>query len=126
MKIFKNKMSALRNTLVGATLIVTASSAFAHVKLESAIPAINASVASQPKNITLNFGEEVMLMNVKLLDAQRKDIPLNYKITHDMKKSFDVAVPKLKKGKYTVVWTTMGTDGHNMNGEYNFTIKSVK
>jgi methionine-rich copper-binding protein CopC len=77
MKIFQNKMSALRNTLVGATLIVTASSAFAHVKLESAIPAINASVASQPKNITLNFGEEVMLMNVKLLDAQRKDIPLN-------------------------------------------------
>lgn len=126
MKIFKNKMSALRNTLVGATLIVTASSAFAHVKLESATPAINASVASQPKNITLNFGEKVMLMNVKLLDAQRKDIPLNYKITHDMKKSFDVAVPKLKKGKYTVVWTTMGTDGHNMNGEYNFTIKSVK
>ncbi|WP_340600597.1 copper resistance CopC family protein [Acinetobacter sp. HZNU-JH01] len=126
MKIFKNKMSALRNTLVGVTLIVTASSAFAHVKLESAIPAINASVASQPKNITLNFGEEVMLMNVKLLDAQRKDIPLNYQITHDMKKSFDVAVPKLKKGKYTVVWTTMGTDGHNMNGEYNFTIKSVK
>lgn len=126
MKIFKNKMSALRNTLVGATLIVAASSAFAHVKLESAIPAINASVASQPKNITLNFGEEVMLMNVKLLDAQRKDIPLNYQITHDMKKSFDVAVPKLKKGKYTVVWTTMGTDGHNMNGEYNFTIKSAK
>ena len=126
MKIFKNKMSALRNTLVGATLIVTASSAFAHVKLESATPAINASVASQPKNITLNFGEKVMLMNVKLLDAQRKDIPLNYKITHDMKKSFDVAVPKLKKGKYTVVWTTMGADGHNMNGEYNFTIKSAK
>ena len=117
-------MSALRNTLVGATLIVTASSAFAHVKLESATPAINASVASQPKNITLNFGEKVMLMNVKLLDAQRKDIPLNYKITHDMKKSFDA--PKLKKGKYTVVWTTMGADGHNMNGEYNFTIKSAK
>jgi methionine-rich copper-binding protein CopC len=126
MKIFQNKMSALRNTLVGATLIVTASSAFAHVKLESATPAITSSVASQPQNITLNFGEEVMLMNVKLLDAQRKDIPLNYKITHDMKKSFDVAAPKLKKGKYTVVWTTMGADGHNMNGEYNFTIKSAK
>lgn len=126
MKIFQNKVSALRNVLVGATMVVAASSAFAHVKLESATPAINASVASQPKNITLNFGEEVMLMNVKLLDAQRKDIPLNYKVTHDLKKSFEVAVPKLKKGKYTVVWTTMGTDGHNMNGEYSFTIKSAK
>jgi len=126
MKIFQNKVSALRNVLVGATMVVAASSAFAHVKLESATPAINASVASQPQNITLNFGEEVMLMNVKLLDAQRKDIPLNYKITHDMKKSFEVAVPKLKKGKYTVVWTTMGADGHNMNGEYNFTLKAAK
>ena len=126
MKIFQNKMSTLRNVLVGTTMVVATSNAFAHVKLESATPAINASVASQPKNITLNFGEEVMLMNVKLLDAQRKDIPLNYKITHDMKKSFDVAAPKLKKGKYTVVWTTMGADGHNMNGEYNFTIKSAK
>ncbi|ABO13345.2 MULTISPECIES: copper resistance CopC family protein [Acinetobacter] len=126
MKIFQNKVSVLRNVLVGATMVVAASSAFAHVKLESATPAINASVASQPQNITLNFGEEVMLMNVKLLDAQRKDIPLNYKITHDMKKSFEVAVPKLKKGKYTVVWTTMGADGHNMNGEYNFTLKAAK
>ncbi|WP_151965814.1 copper resistance CopC family protein [Acinetobacter soli] len=126
MKIFQNKVSVLRNVLVGATMVVVASSAFAHVKLESATPAINASVASQPQNITLNFGEEVMLMNVKLLDAQRKDIPLNYKITHDMKKSFEVAVPKLKKGKYTVVWTTMGADGHNMNGEYNFTLKAAK
>lgn len=126
MKIFQNKVSVLRNVLVGATMVVAASSAFAHVKLESATPAINASVASQPQNITLNFGEEVMLMNVKLLDAQRKDIPLNHKITHDMKKSFEVAVPKLKKGKYTVVWTTMGADGHNMNGEYNFTLKAAK
>ncbi|MFG0637904.1 copper resistance CopC family protein [Acinetobacter soli] len=126
MKIFQNKVSVLRNVLVGATMVVAASSAFAHVKLESATPAINASVASQPQNITLNFGEEVMLMNVKLLDGQRKDIPLNYKITHDMKKSFEVAVPKLKKGKYTVVWITMGADGHNMNGEYNFTLKAAK
>ncbi|MCT9192306.1 copper resistance protein CopC [Acinetobacter baumannii] len=126
MKIFQNKVSALRNVLVGATMVVAASSAFAHVKLESATPAINASVASQPKNITLNFGDEVMLMNVKLLDAQRKDIPLNYQVTHDLKKSFEVAVPKLKKGKYTVAWTTMGADGHNMNGEYSFTIKSAK
>ena len=106
MKIFQNRMTALRNVLVGATLVIAASSAFAHVNLESATPAINASVASEPKNITLNFGGEVMLMNVKLLDAQRKDIPLNYQVSHDLKKSFEVAVPKLKKGKYTVMVTT--------------------
>ena len=126
MKKFQNKMSTLRNLFIGATMVVVTSNAFAHVKLESAIPAFNASVASQPQNITLNFGADVMLMNLKLLDEQRKDIPLNYNVTHDMKKSFEIAVPKLTKGKYTVVWATMGSDGHNMNGEYNFTLQSGK
>jgi methionine-rich copper-binding protein CopC len=126
MKLFHNKMTVLRNILVATTIVAASSSVFAHVKLESATPAINASVASQPTSIRLNFGGEVMLMNVKLLDAQRRDIPLNYQVSHDLKKSFEVAVPKLKSGKYTVVWTTMGTDGHHMSGEYNFTIKSTK
>lgn len=126
MKLFQNKMTALRNVVVAATMIVATTTTFANVSLVSAIPAENASVLSQPKNLTLNFGTEVMLMNIKLLDAQRRDVPLKYKVTHDLKKSFDVALPKLKKGKYTVVWTTMGKDGHNMNGEYSFTIKSTK
>ena len=126
MKLFQNKMTALRNVVVAATMIVATTTTFAHVSLVSAIPAENASVLSQPKNLTLNFGTEVMLMNIKLLDAQRKDIPLKYQVSNDLKKSFDIAVPKLKKGKYTVVWTTMGKDGHNMNGEYNFTIQSSK
>lgn len=126
MKLLQNSMMVLRNVLVGATMVIATTSAFAHVNLESATPAINASVANQPKSIMLNFGGEVMLMNVKLLDAQHKDIQLNYQVTHAMKKSFEVAIPKLKKGKYTVVWTTMGTDGHNMSGEYSFTIKSEK
>ena len=126
MKLFQNKMTALRNVVVAATMIVATTTTFAHVSLVSAIPAENASILSQPKNLTLNFGAEVMLMNIKLLDAQRRDVPLKYKVTHDLKKSFDVALPKLKKGKYTVVWTTMGKDGHKMNGEYSFTIKSTK
>ena len=126
MKLFQNKMTALRNVVVAGTMIVATTTTFAHVSLVSAIPAENASILSQPKNLTLNFGAEVMLMNIKLLDAQRRDVPLKYEVTHDLKKSFDVALPKLKKGKYTVVWTTMGKDGHNMNGEYSFTIKSTK
>ena len=114
MKLFQNKMTALRNVVVAATMIVATTTTFAHVSLVSAIPAENASILSQPKNLTLNFGTEVMLMNIKLLDAQRRDVPLKYKVTHDLKKSFDVALPKLKKGKYTVVWTTMGKDGHKV------------
>ncbi|ENX41988.1 copper resistance CopC family protein [Acinetobacter sp. NIPH 2100] len=123
MRLFSNKTTALRNILLGATLAAATNSAFAHVTLLSATPAANTIVSTQPKNLTLNFGEEVMLMNIKVVDEQRKELPLNYKVSHDLKKSFDVALPSLKKGKYTVLWGTMGKDGHNMNGEYSFTLK---
>lgn len=123
MSFIPKKISAVPSIFLGITLLFTATGAFAHVKLLSAIPAMNTTVTDQPKNLTLNFGEEVMLMNIKLLDAQQKNISLNYKVNHDLKKTFNVPVPSLKKGKYTVTWTTMGKDGHNMNGEYSFTIQ---
>ena len=126
MKFFQNKMMKLRNVFGGMTLMVLASNAFAHVQLESAKRAINASITGQPQQIKLNFAEEVMLMNIKLLDAQGKGIYLDYQVKHDLKKSFEIAVPKLKEGKYRVVWSTMGKDGHNMGSEYSFTLKATK
>lgn len=118
-----NHISKLRNALFGATMLITATNTLAHVNLVSSTPAMNASITEQPKNITLNFSEEVMLMNIKLLDAQRKNIQLNYKVNHDLKKTFNIAIPPLKKGKYFVISGTMGKDGHNMNSEYSFTIQ---
>lgn len=123
MRFFQKKISTVSSIFLGITLLFTANSALAHVKLLSAVPAVNAAVTDQPKNLTLNFGEEVMLMNIKLIDAQQKNISLNYKVNHDLKKSFNVPVPNLQKGKYTVTWTTMGKDGHNMSGEYSFTLQ---
>lgn len=123
MKSSPNNMTKLRNALFGAAMLITTTSAMAHVDLASTTPAMNASITTAPKSLVLNFSGEVMLMNIKLLDAQRTNIPLNYKVNHDLKKIFNVPVPALKKGKYFVVWTTMGKDGHNMNNEYSFTIK---
>lgn len=123
MKSSPNNMTKLRNALFTAVMLITATNAMAHVDLSSSTPAMNASITTAPKSLVLNFSGEVMLMNIKLLDVQRTNIPLNYKVNHDLKKLFTVPVPALKKGKYFVVWTTMGKDGHNMNNEYSFTIK---
>ncbi|EPG38219.1 hypothetical protein F907_02191 [Acinetobacter colistiniresistens] len=123
MSFVQNSKTMLRNLIIGTTLTIATSTAFAHVSLISAIPAANTIVSSQPKNLSLNFGDEVMLMKIQVLDEQRRELPLNYKVSHDLKKSFDVALPSLKKGKYTVLWSTMGKDGHNMTGEYSFTLK---
>lgn len=123
MSFVQNSKSMLRNLIIGTTLTIATSTAFAHVSLISATPAANTTVSTQPKNLNLNFGDEVMLMKIQVLDEQRRELPLNYKVSHDLKKTFDIAIPTLKKGKYTVLWSTMGKDGHNMNGEYSFTLK---
>ncbi|WP_151810822.1 copper resistance CopC family protein [Acinetobacter bereziniae] len=123
MNFFRNKINPLKSIFLGTVLLISASNALAHVKLLSAVPAINATVTAQPKNLILNFGEDVMLMNIRLSDAQQNNIPLNYKVNHDLKKSFNITIPNISKGKYTVSWTTMGKDGHNMSGEYSFIYK---
>ncbi|MCH7295622.1 copper resistance CopC family protein [Acinetobacter higginsii] len=123
MSFVQNSKTMLRNLIVGTTLTIATSTAFAHVSLISATPAANTTVSTQPKNLSLNFADEVMLMKIQVLDEQRRELPLNYKVSHDLKKTFDIAIPTLKKGKYTVLWSTMGKDGHNMNGEYSFSFK---
>lgn len=66
-------------------ILITATNALAHVDLTSSTPAMNGSITAAPKSLVLNFSGEVMLMNIKLLDAQRSNIPLNYKVNHDLK-----------------------------------------
>lgn len=123
MSFFRNKITTFQSVFLATALLGSATNALAHVQLVSTVPAINATVTAQPKNLILNFGEEVMLMNIKLSDAQQNNIALSYKVNHDLKKSFSIATPQLTKGKYTVSWATMGKDGHNMNGEYSFIYK---
>ncbi|SDB81414.1 copper resistance CopC family protein [Acinetobacter boissieri] len=116
--------SRLKSVVLGAVIFASANSVFAHIQLESATPAINASVTTAPSNITLNFADEVMLMGVKVVDSQKNSIPVGYTMDHATKKSFDIPVSGLTQGKYMVGWSAMGKDGHSMKGTYIFTIES--
>ena len=111
MKSSQNNMTKLRNALLGTVILISATNAMAHVDLTSTTPAMNASITAAPKSLVLNFSGEVMLMNIKLLDAQRTNIPLNYKVNHDLKKIFNVPVPALKKANILLFgqqWAKMG------------------
>lgn len=121
-----NTSSSFKRILLATTILLSAHSAFAHIHLMSASPAINATTSVTPTKLTLNFADEVMLMSIKVVDAQQQNVPLNYEINHGMKKSFDVPLTLSAKGKYTVTWGAMGNDGHNMTGDYSFTVEPTK
>lgn len=123
MKIHQHLVTSMRHIAVASVLIVSATSAFAHTSLQSAIPAVDSTVTAQPNKLVVSFGEPVMLMGIKLIDAKQNNIELNYKVTSGLKNTYEITIPQLADSTYTVVWTSMGKDGHNMSGKYNFSLK---
>lgn len=126
MQLSKKVVTSMRNVTLVSAIIFSTTSAFAHTSLQSATPAVNATVTAQPTKLVLNFGEPVMLMGIQLLDDKQNNIALNYKVTSELKKSYEVVIPKLVDSTYTVNWIIMGKDGHNMSGKYNFGLKQAK
>jgi methionine-rich copper-binding protein CopC len=118
-----------------------ATSAVAHPKLKSAVPAADmdanasfkeGSVASKdkantsPKEIRLTFSEGVIanLSGIVLKDAAGKLVATGSPQTDPQNnKQLVVPVPApLTPGHYHVTWHAVSEDTHRVKGEYNFTV----
>ena len=111
-------------TLLAAPVLFTGQ-AQAHAHLQVAAPAAGASVAA-PKAISLQFNEK---LSAKFSGVQlmRNDTGANVDVAPVASKNpkgLQVA-PKapLTPGEYMVMWHAVGTDGHRLTGNYNFTVK---
>lgn len=110
--------------LLVAPLLI-ASQAQAHAHLQTAVPAAGATVAA-PKAISLQFNEK---LSAKFSGVQlmRNDTGANVEVAPVASKDPKglQAAPKapLTPGEYMVMWHAVGTDGHRLTGNYNFTVK---
>ncbi len=105
-------------------LIFGTLSALAHSKMNSSIPADGASVAAGLEQIEFSFSDPLRLTLVKVKSDDSQTIaaftPANLPKTAERKAVLDVS--SLGPGRYTVVWTGIGEDGHVMNGSFAFTV----
>lgn len=131
----------LIGVLAALALGLTATSAVAHPKLMSAVPAAetdaNASpkesgvatkdkTAGAPKEIRLMFSEAVIakMSGIVLKDEAGKPVPTGSPQTDPQdQKQLVVPVPApLAPGRYNVTWHAVSEDTHRVKGEYNFTV----
>lgn len=113
--------------IVGATagLLLTGSM---HTHLTKADPAIDGTVTTAPKTLTLWFNEkpEVALSGATIVTADNKPVgTVKLAATDD---SLAVAGPiaqDLKPGTYTVLWRTASKDGHAVRGKYSFSYSTA-
>ncbi len=112
----------LSAALVWSLLIVVA--AQAHTSLVASAPAEGESTPP-PAAITLTFGAEVRLVEVRVTHDKAGGI--NLEETRDLTPAteFTIPVPPLTPGGYRVEWIAMGGDSHKMTGEFGFSVERV-
>jgi copper transport protein len=107
-------------------LLLVPSEARAHAKLLDSDPKADATLSASPAHITLVFSEmpELSLSSIKLigpagdtitLSSLRRDADRSNALTADVP-------PGVIAGRYSILWTAAGKDGHPSHGSLNFSI----
>ena len=111
--------------LVLALLVMLPGTALAHSKLENAIPDKESVVEASPQSIQMTFNTKIeKLSTFKLFNSSDEQMNIS-----DIKVDGAVlsgTVPDtLANDEYTVKWTIIGADGHAVDGQYTFEVKSA-
>jgi methionine-rich copper-binding protein CopC len=110
--------------LATLAMLIGASAAIAHPKLESSTPAPDSPTSTVPKEIKLNFNEGVLakFSGIELKDEAGKPVATGEPAT-DPKDQKQLIVPisgSLIPGQYTVSWHAVSDDTHRVDGRYSF------
>ncbi len=102
--------------------LIFSSATFAHVKLQSSVPADNAMLATSPQVLTLSFSKKVRLVKVLLTNNQEEQVNFGFKPTQEASKEFSWQIPLLSPATYNVEMIFLGGDGHKMKDSFSFMV----
>jgi copper transport protein len=120
------RVGAVVALVVGVSLAMPASRAFAHALLIRATPSVNGSVASSPRQLLLTFTEPVdpTLSHVQVVDSRGRavaGVSPSRAVPGDSQQLRVPLTRVLPHGVYTVDWQTVSAlDGHLAGGAYAF------
>src|SRR5438132_820682 len=104
---------------------MAAMTALAHAFLDQAVPPVDGTVASSPKEIRLTFSEgvEPRFSGIELATSDGRAIATG-PATPDPgdNKQLVLALPPLAPGRYKVSWHVVSVDTHRTEGAYTFAV----
>ncbi len=104
--------------------LIAGTPALAHSFLVEATPSSKDHVATSPKTIKLRFGGGVEPKYSKLTveNAEGKVLGEGSIGTPEKPRELSMESPELAPGKYVVRYRVLSTDGHVVEGNYEFTV----
>jgi methionine-rich copper-binding protein CopC len=108
-------------------LLATPSGSWAHAYLVKSSPARRAMLSNAPERVVLWFNErlEAQFSQLSVWNAERQQVDGgDVQVGPDDGKKLSVGVPTLTPGAYTVKYRVLSVDGHVVEAEFPFTIRS--
>lgn len=115
-----------RTAVLTISLGLAATAASAHPRLEASNPAPGAALKTAPKDIRLNFSEELIaaFSGLEIKTAMGKAVPTG-KVMFAPGDSRKIIIPiaaRLTPGAYTVSWHAVSVDTHRVTGSFGFKV----
>lgn len=114
------KARILAALLLGASL--SAAPAFAHGGMVETSIHDKETFAKAPETFKVTFEHESAITSLMLMSADNKHVAVDFKPSKTMATEFNVPLPQLAKGTYTLSWKSLAKDGHAMPGAVRFTV----
>jgi methionine-rich copper-binding protein CopC len=112
-------------TLAAAMVCAGIPAALAHAFLDTANPAVGATLTTAPAEVTITFTEglepDFSSLTVEDQSGQRVDLGDAHTAPGNPMR-FSVGLKPLKPGNYKVLWHATSVDTHKTNGSYGFTV----
>jgi hypothetical protein len=115
----------IKAAAVGAIgVLLLSAPAFAHSFLVEASPSSKEHVATPPKTVKLRFGGgvEPAYSNIAIENSEGKVVAEGAIGKPEAPRELSVEAPALSPGRYVVKYRVLSTDGHIVQGNYEFTI----
>ncbi|HEY8259990.1 MAG TPA: copper resistance CopC family protein [Methylosinus sp.] len=110
--------------LLAAAFCLNAATALAHSFLVDASPSAKDHVAASPKMVKLRFGGgvEAAYSTISILDSTGKVVVEGAKGLPEKPRELTLEAPELAVGSYVVKYRVLSSDGHIVEGKYEFTV----
>ncbi|MEP5761631.1 MAG: copper resistance protein CopC [Litoreibacter sp.] len=113
----------MRKILLAAMIGLWASNSFAHSSLETTIPQNGAIVSKAPSEITLGFDNDIRLTRISMTYADHQSVDLDLAGHDGFISNYTIPLQQVGAGHYIIEWRGLGSDGHTLNGSFDFTVE---
>ena len=110
------------NKFLGLLLLVPVL-AFGHSELVESIPVADSTV-SNPESVVLRFNQNVRLIKFLVTSENGDKLETSFKEPHQgVWPEYNIPVPNMVIGKFTVDWGVIGQDGHPLTDSFTFKVE---